>query len=99
MSVYCSEAGKLDNIREYHIKRQHNREMAPLPHLVIIVDEFAQLLINHPEFLKLFITIGQVGRSLGLHLLLATQRLDEGRLQGLESYLHYRICLRTFNQV
>jgi DNA segregation ATPase FtsK/SpoIIIE, S-DNA-T family len=92
------EAGKLDNIREYHIKRQRNREMAPLPHLVIIVDEFAQLLINHPEFLKLFITIGQVGRSLGLHLLLATQRLDEGRLQGLESYLHYRICLRTFNK-
>jgi DNA segregation ATPase FtsK/SpoIIIE, S-DNA-T family len=92
------ETGKLDNIREYHIKRQNNPSMPPLPHLIIIVDEFAQLIINRPEFLDLFITIGQVGRSLGLHLLLATQRLDEGRLKGLESYLHYRICLRTFNK-
>ncbi|HJT56301.1 MAG TPA: type VII secretion protein EccCa [Ktedonobacteraceae bacterium] len=92
------ETGKLDNIREYHIRRQAYPSMPPLPHLIIIVDEFAQLIINRPEFLDLFITIGQVGRSLGLHLLLATQRLDEGRLKGLESYLHYRICLRTFNK-
>lgn len=92
------ETGKLDNIREYHIRRQAHPSMPPLPHLIIIVDEFAQLIINRPEFLDLFITIGQVGRSLGLHLLLATQRLEEGRLKGLESYLHYRICLRTFNK-
>jgi S-DNA-T family DNA segregation ATPase FtsK/SpoIIIE len=92
------ETGKLDNIREYHVRRQSHPNMLPLPHLVIIVDEFAQLITNRPEFLDLFISIGQVGRSLGMHLLLATQRLEEGRLKGLESYLHYRICLRTFNK-
>ena len=37
------------------------------------------------------------GRSLGMHLLLASQRLDEGRLRGLESHLSYRVCLKTFS--
>ncbi len=37
------------------------------------------------------------GRSLGVHLLLASQRLEEGRLRGLESHLSYRIALRTFS--
>ncbi len=39
-----------------------------------------------------------MGRSLGLHLLLSTQRLDEGRLRGLESHLSYRLALRTFSE-
>ncbi len=42
-------------------------------------------------------TIGRFGRSLGMHLLLASQRLDEGRLRGLETHLSYRICLKTFS--
>ena len=50
-----------------------------------------------PEFTDLFVQIGRVGRSLGMHLLLATQRLEEGRLRGLDSHLSYRICLRTFS--
>ena len=43
-----------------------------------------------PEFIDLFVAIGRLGRSLGLHLLLASQRLEEGRLRGLESHLSYR---------
>jgi S-DNA-T family DNA segregation ATPase FtsK/SpoIIIE len=92
------EAGNLDNIQQYRAKWLVNRDtMPPLPHLLIIVDEFAELLANRPDFLELFVAIGRVGRSLGLHLLLATQRLEEGRLRGLESHLRYRICLRTFS--
>ena len=41
--------------------------------------------------------IGRVGRSLGVHLLLASQRLEEGRLRGLDTHLSYRIGLRTFS--
>lgn len=41
--------------------------------------------------------IGRLGRSLHVHLLLASQRLDEGRLRGLESHLSYRLCLKTFS--
>lgn len=45
----------------------------------------------------MFVQIGRIGRSLGVHLLLASQRLEEGRLRGLETYLSYRIGLRTFS--
>ncbi|HEY7348381.1 MAG TPA: type VII secretion protein EccCb [Ktedonobacterales bacterium] len=91
------EAGNLDNIQQYHARRQIFPGMEPMPYLMIVVDEFAELLANRPEFLELFVAIGRVGRSLGMHLLLATQRLGEGRIQGLEGLLRYRICLRTFS--
>ncbi len=91
------DAGNLDNIKEYQAKWRMQPTMKPMPHLLIIVDEFAELIANRPDFLDLFITTGRVGRSLGLHLLLATQRLDEGRMKGLEGHLRYRICLRTFS--
>lgn len=91
------EAGNLDNIKQYHAKRDTTQTLEPLPYLLIVIDEFAELLSNRPDFLDLFVAIGRVGRSLGMHLLLATQRLGEGRIQGLEGHLRYRICLRTFN--
>ena len=62
-----------------------------------MVDEFSELLSQHPDFAELFVAIGRLGRSLGMHLLLASQRLDEGRLRGLETHLSYRICLKTFS--
>ena len=71
--------------------------LAPLPVLFIVVDEFSELLTQQPDFTELFVAIGRLGRSLGMHLLLASQRLDEGRLRGLESHLSYRICLKTFS--
>ncbi len=91
------DAGNLANIRQYHAARARDRSLPPLPYLAVIIDEFAELLANQPDFLDLFIAIGRVGRSLGMHLLLATQRLEEGRIQGLEGHLRYRICLRTFS--
>ena len=71
--------------------------MPPMPDLLVIVDEFAELLAARPEFIDLFVGLGRVGRSLGIHLLLSSQRLDEGRLRGLESHLRYRLCLRTYS--
>ncbi|GLD37974.1 type VII secretion protein EccC [Mycobacterium kiyosense] len=69
----------------------------PLPALFVIVDEFSELLSQHPDFADTFVALGRLGRSLGIHLLLASQRLDEGRLRGLESHLSYRICLKTLS--
>ncbi|HEY5031213.1 MAG TPA: FtsK/SpoIIIE domain-containing protein, partial [Actinomycetes bacterium] len=71
-------------------------EAEPLAHLVVVVDEFGELLSARPEFLDTFVQVGRLGRSLGVHLLLATQHLDEGRLGGLESHLRYRLALQTF---
>ncbi|MFJ4438035.1 type VII secretion protein EccCa [Streptomyces sp. NPDC088923] len=97
------DAGNVDSVREYQILRAqgatdvHGHPLEPMPYLMIVVDEFGELLSQRPDFIELFVQIGRVGRSLGMHLLLATQRLDEGRLRGLESHLSYRICLRTFS--
>lgn len=68
-----------------------------MPALFIVVDEFSELLHARPEFADVFAAIGRLGRSLRMHLLLASQRLEEGRLRGLESHLSYRIALRTFS--
>ena len=68
-----------------------------MPALFVIVDEFSELLHARPEFAEVFAAIGRLGRSLQIHLLLASQRLEEGRLRGLESHLSYRIALRTFS--
>jgi S-DNA-T family DNA segregation ATPase FtsK/SpoIIIE len=90
-------AGHFANVADYDRARRQGRPMPPLPALFIVVDEFSELLSQHPEFTDLFVAIGRLGRSLGMHLLLASQRLDEGRLRGLETHLSYRICLKTFS--
>ncbi|WP_277622358.1 type VII secretion protein EccCa [Streptomyces sp. CB03238] len=92
------DAGNLQNVRDYERARQRGTPLAPLPSLFIVVDEFSELLAQKPDFAELFVQIGRLGRSLGLHLLLASQRLDEGRLRGLEAHLSYRIGLRTFSE-
>src|SRR6478672_4409708 len=91
------EAGNYASVRDYEKARMAGEDLAPLPSLFIVVDEFSEMLSAKPEFIDLFVAIGRLGRSLGLHLLLASQRLEEGRLRGLESHLSYRIGLRTFS--
>ncbi|BBZ26921.1 type VII secretion protein EccC [Mycolicibacterium madagascariense] len=90
-------AGSVPDVDAYAAARARGAELEPLPTLLVIVDEFSELLSQHPEFAELFVALGRVGRSLGMHLLLASQRLDEGRLRGLETHLSYRICLKTFS--
>ena len=91
------EAGNFASIRDYEKARAAGEDLAPMPSLFIVVDEFSEMLTAKPEFIDLFVAIGRLGRSLGLHLLLASQRLEEGRLRGLESHLSYRVGLRTFS--
>jgi len=90
-------AGNLTSITEYEQARRLDATLPPLPVLLVVVDEFSELIAAKPELTELFVSIGRLGRGLGLHLLLASQRLDEGRLRGLESHLSYRIGLRTFS--
>ncbi len=91
------EAGNFASIRDYEKARAAGEDLEPMPSLFIVVDEFSEMLSAKPEFIDLFVAIGRLGRSLGLHLLLASQRLEEGRLRGLESHLSYRVGLRTFS--
>lgn len=90
-------AGNFANVGEYTAARAQRPELPALPALIIIVDEFSELLGQHPDFADLFVAVGRLGRSLHVHLLLASQRLEEGRLRGLDSHLSYRIGLKTFS--
>jgi DNA segregation ATPase FtsK/SpoIIIE, S-DNA-T family len=84
-------------VAAYERARRAGRQLTALPTLFIVVDEFSELLSQHPDFADMFVAIGRVGRSLGIHLLLASQRLEEARLRGLEAHLSYRICLKTLS--
>ncbi len=90
-------AGNYANMHDYEKARAAGAALEPLASLVLVIDEFSELLTAKPDFIDMFIQIGRIGRSLGVHLLLASQRLEEGRLRGLETYLSYRIGLRTFS--
>ena len=90
-------AGNLANVTEYERARENGAPLDPLPTLFVVVDEFSELLSQKPDFAELFVAIGRLGRSLQMHLLLASQRLEEGRLRGLDSHLSYRIGLKTFS--
>ena len=90
-------AGNFANVSDYEKARAAGAALAPLPALFVVVDEFSELLSQQPEFAELFVAIGRLGRSLHMHLLLASQRLEEGKLRGLDSHLSYRIGLKTFS--
>ena len=85
---------KLD-INSYHKYYKAGRLSEPLPHLVIIVDEFAQLKTQQPEFLAQLINVAQVGRSLGIHLILATQKPGGIVDPQIMSSSRFKVCLRV----
>ena len=90
-------AGNYASLRDYNRACEERAGLAPVPTLFVVIDEFSELLSARPEFIDLFVMIGRLGRSLGVHLLLASQRLEEGKLRGLDTHLSYRIGLRTFS--
>ncbi len=92
------DAGNVANIADYAALRRRRPELPALPYLLVIIDEFGELLTAKPEFIELFLSIGRIGRSIGVHLLLSSQRIESGKLRGLETYLSYRLGLRTFSE-
>ncbi|GAA1113405.1 type VII secretion protein EccCa [Nesterenkonia jeotgali] len=95
-------AGNIANITDYQLHRaeraQRGEELPPLPHLFVVIDEFGELLTAQPDFIDLFMSIGRIGRSIGVHLLLSSQRIEAGKLRGLETHLSYRLGLRTLSE-
>lgn len=92
------DAGNIADIGDYAALRADKRpDLEPLPHLFVVIDEFGELLTAKPDFIDLFLSIGRIGRSIGVHLLLSSQRIEGGRLKGLDTYLSYRLGLRTFS--
>ncbi|WP_025272719.1 type VII secretion protein EccC [Haloglycomyces albus] len=90
-------AGNYTNRTEYEKARKNGADLEPLPALMIVADEFSEMLVAKPEFINVFLQIGRIGRSIGVYMLLASQRLEEGKLKGLDTFLSYRVALRTFS--
>ncbi|QKS11738.1 type VII secretion protein EccCa [Curtobacterium sp. Csp1] len=92
------DADNAPSITHYRELRTQRPDLPPLPHLLLVIDEFGELLTAEPDFIELLMTIGRIGRSIGVHLLLSSQRIEAGRLRGLDTYLSYRLGLRTFSE-
>lgn len=85
-----------ENHIDKYLKRYCRGELKePLPHLVIILDEFAELINEQPEFMKQLVSAVRVGRSLGVHLILATQKPAGVVNDQIWSNTRFRICLRV----
>lgn len=80
-----------DYIRVYKDKKAN----IPLPHLILIVDEFAELKSEQPEFMKELISAARIGRSLGVHLILATQKPTGVVSEQIWSNSKFKICLKV----
>ena len=69
----------------------------PMPHLFIISDEFAELKSQQPEFMNDLISAARIGRSLGIHLILATQKPSGVVNDQIWSNSKFRVCLKVQN--
>lgn len=67
----------------------------PVPHLFIISDEFAELKSQQPEFMEQLISAARIGRSLGVHLILATQKPSGVVDDQIWSNSKFRVCLKV----
>lgn len=67
----------------------------PVPHLFIISDEFAELKAQQPEFMAQLISTARIGRSLGVHLILATQKPSGVVDDQIWSNSRFRVCLKV----
>ncbi|HEM3374341.1 TPA: type VII secretion protein EssC, partial [Streptococcus suis] len=64
----------VNHINQYQKKYKLGEVSEPMPHLFLISDEFAELKTNQPDFMKELVSTARIGRSLGIHLILATQK-------------------------
>jgi S-DNA-T family DNA segregation ATPase FtsK/SpoIIIE len=79
----------------YRRARQADPALDPLPRLVVVVDEFATLVAELPDFVAALVDVAQRGRSLGIHLILATQRPAGAVTDAMRTNISLRIALRV----
>lgn len=88
----------VNHIDKYIKAFKEGRVNIALPHLIIIVDEFAELKAEQPEFMKELISAARIGRSLGVHLILATQKPAGQVNEQIWSNSKFKLCLKVQDQ-
>ena len=94
---YFADA-EVNHIDKYIKKYKAGEVKEPLPHLILIVDEFAELKAEQPEFMKELISAARIGRSLGVHLILATQKPSGQVNEQIWSNSRFKLCLKVQDQ-
>ncbi len=89
-----SNEGTMDIYKYQKLYRDHV-VTEPVPHLFIISDEFAELKAQQPDFMQQLISTARIGRSLGVHLILATQKPNGVVDDQIWSNSKFRICLKV----
>ncbi|KES07971.1 cell division protein FtsK [Streptomyces toyocaensis] len=83
------------DIEDYNDTRKLRPELEPMPRLVLVIDEFASLVAELPDFIAGLVDIARRGRSLGVHLVLATQRPAGVVSADIRANTNLRIALRV----
>ena len=89
---------EVNHIDKYIQKFKTGKVSTPIPHLILIVDEFAELKAEQPEFMKELISAARIGRSLGVHLILATQKPSGQVDEQIWSNSRFKLCLKVQSQ-
>lgn len=89
-----AEAG-VNNIDKYQKAYKNGEVKKPLPHLILVTDEFAELKKEEPEFMAELNSVATVGRSLGIHMLLACQKPAGLITDQINSNSRFRICMKV----
>ena len=85
----------VNHIDKYQKLYRNGEVIEPMPHLIIVADEFAELKKEEPEFMAGLISASRVGRSLGIHLVLATQKPGGIVDDQIQSNSRFRLCLKV----
>ena len=86
--------GTMD-IYKYQKMYRNGQVSEPMPHLFIISDEFAELKSQQPEFMDQLISTARIGRSLGVHLILATQKPSGVVNEQIWANSKFKVCLKV----
>lgn len=83
------------DIYKYQKLYREGKVSEPIAHLIIISDEFAELKSQQPDFMDELISTARIGRSLGVHLILATQKPSGVVDEQIWSNSKFRVCLKV----
>ena len=89
------QGSTFNSVTEYEAAIAAGHDLAPIPTLFIVADEFTLMLADHPEYAELFDYVARKGRSFRIHILFASQTLDVGKIKDIDKNTSYRIGLKV----
>ncbi|AFC45989.1 type VII secretion protein EccC [Mycobacterium intracellulare] len=89
------QGSAFNSVVEYENAIAAGHDLAPIPTLFVVADEFTLMLADHPEYAELFDYVARKGRSFRIHILFASQTLDVGKIKDIDKNTSYRIGLKV----